>query len=170
MLNPFISLIKTTQEVRLQDAQYKILHNIYPTVKNLFKWKIKDSQLCQTCGEVDDLKHSIFECHHARTTFENFQNLLRLDYNIIIEQLTYENILMGTHSTLNNTQAQLSLTLDTILILIKRKLILNGEEKYTLTISDLKGLITSQIKLEKTIMNNSKKFQLKWRYFERDTR
>ena len=162
--NPFVQINKTTPETRNQDTQYKILHNIYPTIRNLYKWRIKDTDQCQTCSVTDNLKHCIFDCFYAKQCFDNLTIVLQRYYGIRLSSLSYENILLGTRSSQTILEPNLKASIDTILILLKRKLILSGTDKQILTEAVIEGIIQSQIKLEKRI-TNATQFSRKWRSF-----
>ena len=162
--NPFSANLKITKETRLQDAQYKMLHNVYPTVRNLFKWRLKDSDNCSLCQEIDNLKHTIYDCSCAAISLSNFYNVLSNLYSIQIQYLSYENVLLGTNCTLSSIAGDVTKAIDTILILIKRKLILTSSEKYVLTDMEIEKMIKSQIKLEnKTTAVGH--FKAKWKKF-----
>ena len=52
----------STKETILQALHWKILMKMYPTSALLYKIKIKQSDLCPTCHEVDTLDHFFFSC------------------------------------------------------------------------------------------------------------
>ena len=57
------SLISTvTNEARLIELQWKILHRIYPTNVLLYKMKLSESELCTSCQELDTLEHFFCKC------------------------------------------------------------------------------------------------------------
>ena len=61
--NSFNSIFKLTISCNLRAFQFKFLHRILPTNHLLFIWKIKDSNACTFCGQVDEkLKHLFYEC------------------------------------------------------------------------------------------------------------
>jgi hypothetical protein len=162
--NPFLTSLSSTKEVQLRNVQYKILHNIYPTMKHLFTWKIKESPNCTQCGEVETIKHAIAECTVARTTLSTFKTILEEYVNITIN-LTPESLILGVEAQDLNTQTPYIPAINTCLILIKRALILQRENKFALSIEQLKDLITNQIAKEKYNATKTKKltnFELRW--------
>ena len=48
---------KITRSTTLQYFQYKVTHGYFPTNAHLNKIKIKDTNLCELCVEVDTLDH-----------------------------------------------------------------------------------------------------------------
>jgi exonuclease III len=155
--NPFLDINTVTKETKLQDVQFKILHNIYPTLRHLYKYKIKDNDKCPSCLVTDDLKHTIFDCSIVKQTWQNFVTILNTTYKINIPDLTYETILFGFKKQTTDSYKALS----TILIIIKRKVILQRENKVSLTRDDINNIIRSQIRLEKRISLKTD-FDKKW--------
>ena len=48
-LKNFTNVRLTTIATKLRDFQYRLLHNLLPTNRDLVRWKIKDSFLCTFC-------------------------------------------------------------------------------------------------------------------------
>ena len=61
-INPTLA----TKETRLLVLQWKCLHNIYPTNIHLFKMKLKTTEMCEWCEEMDYSDHAFFECHKIK--------------------------------------------------------------------------------------------------------
>jgi hypothetical protein len=156
--NPFTK-ITNLNTTKLQDIQYKILHNIYPTMQHLKRWAIVESDKCETCNEIDDLRHTIFNCTHAQGTLINLKEFL-VDKLVPIPNITYETLLLGFES-INPDIYKTCRALDTILILLKRTIILQRNNKFILDRQQISTMILNQMKLEKAIMPESK-FRKKW--------
>ncbi len=66
----------STQEIRLQLLQWKILHNIYPTNIMLAKMHVRENNKCSFCPDVVDfIEHFFFECpriNHFWKCIEHF--------------------------------------------------------------------------------------------------
>ena len=54
--------IKSTKESRLRLLHFKIVHYIYPTNIILKKMKIKETNKCDNCAEIETLDHLFFRC------------------------------------------------------------------------------------------------------------
>jgi len=166
--NPFIELNKTTSDMKIRNIQFKILHNIYPTMKHLYIWKIKETPNCTHCGIEETLKHAIFECPIASNCWLKFKNIC----GNLIGDLEYQDILFGT-STNNQLHSQITRTeryaIDTLLIIIKQRLILQREDKRDILDSELNNLLKNWIRIEKyvAIKNNMlNKYNNKWQWIE----
>jgi len=73
--NQFVEVNR--KDMKLRNIQYKILHNIYPTMKHLHTWKIKDTPKCCLCGVEETLKHAIFDCQIATNCWNKLKLMLR---------------------------------------------------------------------------------------------
>ena len=65
----FLRTFQITKETYLQSFQYKMLNRITNCNDKLYKWKIKPSDKCDECGEVDSIDH-LYYCITS-TTFWN---------------------------------------------------------------------------------------------------
>lgn len=164
--NPFVEINKITKDVKIKNIQYKLLHNIYPTMKHLYLWKIKETANCNLCGIEEDLKHAIYDCPVARDCWQQIQTLL----NNQTGNLEYQDILMGLSSRPSGFDNRLQLhSIDLLIILLKQKLILQREEKQLLTHNELINIINNWIKTEKYIAiknNKINNYNKKWSWIE----
>ena len=63
-----------TQEVKLQMFQLKIIHNILPTRRSLFRAKLSDSDTCRACQTgPETLPHMLFQCNITSAFWIAFQ-------------------------------------------------------------------------------------------------
>jgi exonuclease III len=152
--NPFTTLFKSVKDVKLRNVQYKILHNIYPTLLHLYKWKLAPSKNCIHCQVEETLKHAIWECEIAQCAIICFTNQLQKIFpNICNATLSYENILLGISCTTNAFKTTLDRKniafIDVCLILLKQKLILQRENKVFLFDDDIEDIIINRLKLNK---------------------
>jgi len=162
-----VELKKTTKDVKLQNIQYKILHNIYPTMKHLHTWKIKESPNCSHCNVQEDLKHAIYLCPIAMDCWDKLKTLI----GGYIQDLSYKDILIGTSAGNDrmNLSKSMKFALDTIIILLKQRLILQREEKRHLTIIEISNVIDNLLKIDKYIAiknKNMSKYNAKYNWLE----
>jgi hypothetical protein len=121
--NPFVDIKNTTKEVSLQNVQFKMLHNIYPTAEHLHKWKLAESPNCAKCGEKETLLHVIYTCEVAKQTLINLTQIIE-KYGKHIITLRDTDLITGIQGKIPIREA-----INCILILIKRKLVLQRTEK-----------------------------------------
>ena len=75
----FFSLgIISTKESKLRVLHFKIIHHIYPTNIILKKMKIKETDLCDNCPEVETLEHLFFRCIKLKVFWQYISNLVSL--------------------------------------------------------------------------------------------
>ncbi len=127
------------------------MHNIYPTLKHLLKWKLHHSGKCSNCDLPETLKHAIFECPIAKDAINKLEKLIGKFFKTNIPpKLTYENLLLGTCSSVTNFHPNFhnKKAIDTLLILLKQKLILQRDNKVIIELNELELMITDRINLE----------------------
>ena len=82
--NSFDSIFKLTISCNLRAFQFKFLHRILPTNHLLFIWKIKDSNACSFCHQVDEtLKHLFYECNITRKFWSELREWIRHESGIM---------------------------------------------------------------------------------------
>jgi hypothetical protein len=147
--NPFLKLFKTIKDVKVRNLQFKMLHNIYPTKKHLHKWKLSDSPNCTKCNVVETLRHAIWECEIAQNAILNFKVAIE---SICPEtaplDISYEVIMFGTYGICRSVIGKYMIQLiNTCLVLLKQKLILQRENKSYISLEEVRTLITDRIKM-----------------------
>ena len=82
--------------------QYKIIHGIYACNLKLFHWKIKPSNLCSYCNEVDNSAHHFYYCKEMALFWHTFHNWWsNICKNCIIcKPLTPVQVLLGVTKNL----------------------------------------------------------------------
>ncbi len=58
------------RETRIQTFQYKILHKVISCNKWLFNIRIKTSELCDYCKDIDDIPHFFYHCPKGKKNLE----------------------------------------------------------------------------------------------------
>ena len=58
----FKSLKNICKETRLKEFQFKLIHRIVITRKELFKFGIKTDDECLYCGNKDSIEHTFIDC------------------------------------------------------------------------------------------------------------
>ncbi len=151
--NPFVTIRKNIKDVKVRNLQYKMLHNIYPTMKHLKRWKIKDTDDCGLCNVQETLKHASYDCLVARDAITQLENVIKDRYSCIENNLTlsYENVTVGTQSSRVNFKLLRiqKVAVDMILIDLKQRLILQRETKLWLTRSDINNMFENRKRIEK---------------------
>ena len=61
----FKSLKNICKETRLREFQFKLIHRIVITRKELFKFGIKTDDECLYCGDKDSIDHTFIECPYT---------------------------------------------------------------------------------------------------------
>jgi hypothetical protein len=63
--------------VKLNEFNFKILHNIVPCGKIVSKWKSNVSEKCEICGYLESTKHMLYDCHRIKTIWQEVSKILK---------------------------------------------------------------------------------------------
>jgi len=96
-INPFITARKVNHSTNLKIFKYRLLHMDIFTKQRMFKFKMTQSELCDFCGEIEDVKHVLWQCARASRVWSFFNNILRgVDIQLNIQ---FENLFVGFNPT-----------------------------------------------------------------------
>ena len=70
----FTSLKNTCRETKLKEFQFKLIHRIVVTKKELFRYGIKTDDECLYCGEHDSIDHTFVDCEFVKNFVKNVIN------------------------------------------------------------------------------------------------
>ena len=137
---------------------------IIPTNKTLFKYGIKNSNLCDICNmNIETLSHLFWECPRVQEFWNNISKLLQsVEINI---NLNFETISLGISE---NTQNQRHKIGNFIIIFSKRFLFRTKYLKEIPNYAMFKNCLLKRIKIEKIIAINKDKqnvHDMKWTPF-----
>ena len=84
--NMYLHKIKDMKEIKLREFNFKIIHGILPCNLNLFRWKIKDSNFCDVCQEIQSIEHLLFECQYVKPLWDKVNNTFstKVNYKVIL--------------------------------------------------------------------------------------
>ena len=85
---------RSCRDTKLLTFQYKILNDLVATNKNLEKWGVKNSELCESCSQEDQedtLWHSLCECPSSVNIMTEITTLLNL------QQFDAKSFIFGTN-------------------------------------------------------------------------
>ena len=66
------------REVKLKEFNFKMLHGILPCNLNLYRWRIRDSDQCDVCGETQNIEHLLYNCMYVKPIWKEFQSLFNV--------------------------------------------------------------------------------------------
>ena len=68
--------IKNRIDNKLGHFQFNLLYNLIPCKKNLFKWKLSESDKCSFCNAIDDYNHFFVTCNKNIYFWEDLRKCL----------------------------------------------------------------------------------------------
>ena len=70
----FTSLKNICKETKLKEFQFKVIHRIVVTKKELYRYGIKTDDECLYCGEHDSIDHTFIDCEFVKSFVKNVIN------------------------------------------------------------------------------------------------
>ena len=94
-ISPYLMTAEhSTKESSLRLLQFKIIHNIIATNVALNRWKLKDTNKCDACNELDTVKHMFARCRNLNGFWDHVTSLISRETKIKINLSTH-NIILG---------------------------------------------------------------------------
>ena len=78
----FTSLKTVCRETKLKEFQYKLIHRIVVTKKELYRYGIKEDDECIYCGEKDSINHTFRDCHFVKNFIQRVINWFNIENKI----------------------------------------------------------------------------------------
>ena len=78
----YVRKIKLLKDKKLAETNFKILNNILPCNRNLYKWGKSDTDMCYFCQEQESISHLLFYCTRVKPIWEIASNVLLYDESI----------------------------------------------------------------------------------------
>jgi exonuclease III len=91
---------KFISDTILKNFQYKITHRILACNYNLKIWKIRDSNCCEECKEIDTIEHMLVQCASTYSFWKKILNWWAANMKMWFEVDTYE-IIFGIPNELD---------------------------------------------------------------------
>ena len=98
----FTSLKTVCRETKLKEFQYKLIHRIVVTKKELYRYGIKEDDECIYCGEKDSINHTFRDCHFVKIFIQRVINWFNIENKINLNPSSEER-LFGILSDLHET-------------------------------------------------------------------
>ena len=87
-------IFSSSKETKLQEFQWKVVHNIFPTNILLNRMGLKQSEKCDFCGETEFIEHLFYDCKRLEQLWQKVENMIRINSNIDISLNKY-NVILG---------------------------------------------------------------------------
>ena len=87
-------IFSSSKETKLQEFQWKVVHNIFPTNILLNRMGLKQSEKCDFCGETEFIEHLFYDCQRLGQLWQKVENMIRINSNIDISLNKY-NVILG---------------------------------------------------------------------------
>ena len=143
----FIRVRKYTKNRYFRTNQFKLLHGILNTRKNLVKWKISNDNKCQLCpsNEIENTDHYFLNCDYnknlLKTLYEKVGDALETKINITdVEYIT--------GLWFNNFSDKNLIAIDKVLLMGRMYLINRRRSRTPVSLDDFTNYIITHLDLE----------------------
>ena len=94
----YVRIYKCTKSTKLQEFQFKFLHNIHVNNYWLKKWKITDTDRCKLCLEhIETLDHLIWKCKYVVNFWKEVITFMNVKFN---KNITQQEVYYGSENNL----------------------------------------------------------------------
>ena len=78
----YLSRIKSFNDHKLAEFNYKFYHSILPNDKNLCRWRIQNDDKCTSCNTINDEVHMLFTCIKISALWNSikFSNFFKVEH------------------------------------------------------------------------------------------
>merc|ERR1712002_147249 len=83
--NIFKRNLRNCKENKLKEFSFKIIYNLLPVRRNLYKWAIRENGRCQYCRVDEDNSHAFIECDLNKKFFSYLTTIVKLAYDIDLQ-------------------------------------------------------------------------------------
>ena len=145
-----------------RQLQFKIVHNFLTVNNLLYKWKLKETNLCSYCNvEPETLIHIFCHCHVTKTFYCRINDYLR-QCNVVLPELTEQFVLYGVTDITDGHNRKL---VQHINILYKEIVFKCRDNNSDLTLIHFKARMSNLEKIERRIAKSRNKLHVhldKW--------
>ena len=142
---------KYVREPYLQSFQYKIINRILNTNEKLFKWSLKQSNMCNYCKAIDTIEHHLFQCNQSKNLWNKLETWIYQQLEVKLNLKECE-VLFGLPNVTNNHIEPINF----LIILTKWYINVQRSSDKQLFFIELLNIIREKVKLLilGNIMNN----------------
>jgi len=155
--NPFKEIRRNFNMPRDRIFKYRILQGDVFCKVRMKKFGMTTSDQCDYCGEIETIKHMIWECDRARRVWAYIENVIYQAYNIN-GYVTYETIIRGSDNPI---------TILENVVLLALKMIMSKERQNIIENNQIKSKIVNLFIIEKHAFKvRSEKLRKRWQKLE----
>lgn len=118
---------KASRETKLQSFAFKIAHRLIPCAHFLKKIRIRESEECQECKEVDTITHYLFDCMEVQQFWQRVVKWFDDFTHISLENISKAHFMFGIPKSSRNCKTVNWILLVTKFFIQRQKLFNNGK-------------------------------------------
>ena len=144
--------LRHCKENKLKEFNFKVMYNLLPVRKNLYKWNFITDGKCQHCDIEEDTLHAFIECDLNKQFFSYLTTIIKLTYDVDCE-------ISKMHLLKTHKETELDMLLSIAFWCIYKYIVLRNKTGTDCRESSLKYLFEREIckRIEEN-MNTNKKY------------
>jgi hypothetical protein len=83
---------RTCRNSKLRNIYFRLINNDFFTRERMFKYKMIDNDRCTRCGQIETVKHLLYECEHSKRIWNLYNEILILNKQETEQVLKYNSI------------------------------------------------------------------------------
>ena len=100
----FNNIGKICHENRLREFNFKLLHRLTVTKKELCTYGVNDENRCPYCEEPDSILHTFVECHYTQTFYVKVVDWFNAKFNCAFSPTSHEKLFGTDLNTSRNNE------------------------------------------------------------------
>lgn len=121
-----MSTYRATRETKLQSLHFKIMNRVIPCNSYLKQLRIKASDECELCGQVDTLVHFLFECPIVQTFWTAVCAWFGRIEDLALESLSSKQFVIGAPRDVPKASAINFILMNIKFFIFRQRLFHNG--------------------------------------------
>ena len=92
-LNPFVAAWKFNYSMSQRIFKFRLLHLDIFTKQRMFKFKMIEDDKCDVCGDIETIKHALWDCNRAKLVWDTLGALMT--HLNVTNPLTFAHLFIG---------------------------------------------------------------------------
>lgn len=122
-----LSVYRATRETKLQSLHFKIINRVVPCNQFLKQIRIKNSDSCDLCGQVDSMLHFFFECPSVQTFWSSLCGWFNGVESLALDALSLKHFMFGVPRSFNKEKIVNFILMNTNFFVFRQRLFHEGK-------------------------------------------
>lgn len=135
---------KTSRETKLQSFAFKLIYRLTPCNRYLERIRIKQTDICSFCPQVDSITHFFLQCDRVAAFWNNLDSWCLKFMKVRLQNISSTERLLGVTRKLPDARLINWITLKAKFFIQKKKLFHNGEISLIAFLAEVKDSLRTE--------------------------